>query len=158
VAYDRTHLAQNDIATATATIRNNLPKTANMVMVDLGIPPGFELLSEDLQVAPGKDGGSEGRAAGEILADSYAGHSLLQCVFSRADGDGELSAAGQVSHPCAHIPVAGLRVLRSCGERGGEAGAAGGGCAQMMESEFRCCSGKWQGGKELSRSAPALRT
>jgi len=49
VAYDRTHLAQNDIATATATIRNNLVKTANMVMVDLGIPPGFELLSEDLQ-------------------------------------------------------------------------------------------------------------
>jgi hypothetical protein len=49
VAYDRTHLTQNDIATATATIRNNLDKTANMVMVDLGIPPGFELLSEDLQ-------------------------------------------------------------------------------------------------------------
>ncbi len=49
VAYDRTHLAQDDIATATATIRNNLPKTANMVMVDLGIPPGFDLLSEDLQ-------------------------------------------------------------------------------------------------------------
>jgi len=49
VAYDRTKLAQNDIATATATIRNNLDKTANMVMVDLGIPPGFELLSEDLQ-------------------------------------------------------------------------------------------------------------
>jgi uncharacterized protein YfaS (alpha-2-macroglobulin family) len=49
VAYDRSRLAQNDIATATATIRNNLPKTANMVMVDLGIPPGFDLLSEDLQ-------------------------------------------------------------------------------------------------------------
>src|SRR4029077_4550960 len=49
VAYDRTHLAQDDIATATATIKNNLQKTANMVMVDLGIPPGFELLAEDLQ-------------------------------------------------------------------------------------------------------------
>jgi uncharacterized protein YfaS (alpha-2-macroglobulin family) len=49
VAYDRTHLAQDDIAAATATIKNNLPKTANMVMVDLGIPPGFDLLSEDLQ-------------------------------------------------------------------------------------------------------------
>jgi uncharacterized protein YfaS (alpha-2-macroglobulin family) len=49
VAYDRTHLAQDDIATASATIRNNLPKTANMVMVDLGIPPGFDLLSEGLQ-------------------------------------------------------------------------------------------------------------
>jgi A-macroglobulin receptor len=48
VAYDRTHLAQNDIATATATIKNNLLKAANMVMVDLGIPPGFDLLTEDL--------------------------------------------------------------------------------------------------------------
>ena len=49
VTYDRTHLAQDDIATATATVRNNLTKAANMVMVDLGIPPGFDLLSEDLQ-------------------------------------------------------------------------------------------------------------
>ncbi len=49
IAYDRTKLARNDIATATATIRNNLEKTAKMVMVDLGIPPGFDLLSEDLQ-------------------------------------------------------------------------------------------------------------
>jgi hypothetical protein len=49
VNYDRTKLARNDIATATATARNNLNKTANMVMIDLGIPPGFDLLSEDLQ-------------------------------------------------------------------------------------------------------------
>jgi uncharacterized protein YfaS (alpha-2-macroglobulin family) len=49
VNYDRTKLVQVDIVTATATMRNNLPKSANMVMVDLGIPPGFDLLSEDLQ-------------------------------------------------------------------------------------------------------------
>lgn len=49
IAYDRTRLAQNDVVTATATVRNNLKETANMVMVDLGIPPGFDLLSEDLQ-------------------------------------------------------------------------------------------------------------
>jgi hypothetical protein len=49
IVYDRTKLAQNDIVTSTITIRNHLPKTANMVMVDLGIPPGFDLLSEDLQ-------------------------------------------------------------------------------------------------------------
>ena len=59
VAYDRTRLAQNDIATATAAIRNNLSKTANMVMVDLGIPPGFELLSEDLQSFQEKTRGQE---------------------------------------------------------------------------------------------------
>jgi uncharacterized protein YfaS (alpha-2-macroglobulin family) len=54
VAYDRTRLAQNDIATAKVTIRNNLDKTANMIMVDLGIPPGFDLLSEDLQALEDK--------------------------------------------------------------------------------------------------------
>ncbi len=49
VRYDRTRLAQDDITTATAKVRNNLDKNANMVMVDLGIPPGFDLLREDLQ-------------------------------------------------------------------------------------------------------------
>jgi uncharacterized protein YfaS (alpha-2-macroglobulin family) len=49
VKYDRTKLAQNDIATATATVTNNLDKTANMIMIDLGIPPGFDLQSDDLQ-------------------------------------------------------------------------------------------------------------
>ncbi len=49
VKYDRTRLAQDEVVTGTAKIRNNLDKTAKMVMVDLGIPPGFELLSEDLQ-------------------------------------------------------------------------------------------------------------
>jgi len=63
VAYDRTHLAQNDIATATATVKNNLRKAANMVMVDLGIPPGFDLLSEDLQAYQEK---SRGRKSGRL--------------------------------------------------------------------------------------------
>jgi uncharacterized protein YfaS (alpha-2-macroglobulin family) len=49
VNYDRTKLAQDDLVTATANVRNNLNQTANMVMVDLGIPPGFDLLTEDLQ-------------------------------------------------------------------------------------------------------------
>ncbi len=49
LAYDRTTLSQNDIVNATATLRSHLDKTANMVMVDLGIPPGFDLQSEDLQ-------------------------------------------------------------------------------------------------------------
>jgi len=49
VSYDRTKLAQDDIVGATANVRNNLTKTAKMVMVDLGIPPGFDLLTEDLQ-------------------------------------------------------------------------------------------------------------
>jgi hypothetical protein len=49
VTYNHERLAQDDIATATATVRNNLPEAANMVMIELGIPPGFDLLTEDLQ-------------------------------------------------------------------------------------------------------------
>jgi hypothetical protein len=60
VAYDRTRLAQDDIATATAIVKNNLPKSANMVMIDLGIPPGFDLLSEDLQAFQEKTAGQKG--------------------------------------------------------------------------------------------------
>jgi uncharacterized protein YfaS (alpha-2-macroglobulin family) len=60
VAYDRTRLAQDDLATATATVRNNLAKPANMVMLDLGIPPGFDLLSEDLQDYLEKTAGRKG--------------------------------------------------------------------------------------------------
>ena len=60
VNYDRTRLAQDDIATATATVQNHLAKAANMVMVDLGIPPGFDLLSEDLQAFQEKTAGRKG--------------------------------------------------------------------------------------------------
>ena len=60
VAYDRARLAQDDIATATATVKNNLDKSANMVMVDLGIPPGFDLLSEDLQSFQEETAGQKG--------------------------------------------------------------------------------------------------
>jgi hypothetical protein len=63
VAYDRARLEQNDVAAATATVKNNLTKAANMVMVDLGIPPGFDLLSEDLQDYQAK---SAGRKSGHL--------------------------------------------------------------------------------------------
>jgi hypothetical protein len=60
VHYDRAHLVENDIATATATVRNNMKRSANMVMVDLGIPPGFELQTEDLQKYQEKSAGAHG--------------------------------------------------------------------------------------------------
>jgi alpha-2-macroglobulin-like protein len=61
VAYDRTDFAQDDIPTPPASVRDNLERTANMVMVDLGIPPGFELLSEDLQRFQEKTAGQKDR-------------------------------------------------------------------------------------------------
>jgi hypothetical protein len=59
VTYDRTKLAQNETINARATITNNLNETANMVMVDLGIPPGFDLLAEDLEAFREKTAGSK---------------------------------------------------------------------------------------------------
>jgi len=84
VAYDRTHLAQDDIATATATIKNNLDKSANMVMVDLGIPPGFDLLSEDLQTYLEK---SAGRKSGRLEKFSITATQAILYFDSFAAGD-----------------------------------------------------------------------
>lgn len=84
VAYDRTHMAQDDIATATATVRNNLPKSANMVMVDLGIPPGFDLLSEDLQDYLEK---SAGKKSGRLEKFSLTATQAILYFDSFAPGD-----------------------------------------------------------------------
>ena len=84
VAYDRTHLAQDDIATATATVRNNLTKAANMVMVDLGIPPGFDLLSEDLEDFKDK---SADRKSGHLSKFSLTATQAILYFDSFAPGD-----------------------------------------------------------------------
>jgi hypothetical protein len=84
VAYDRTHLAQDDIATATATVRNNMDKTANMVMVNLGIPPGFDLLSEDLQDYQEK---SMGFKSGRLEKFSLTATQAILYFDSFAPGD-----------------------------------------------------------------------
>jgi alpha-2-macroglobulin-like protein len=84
VAYDRTHLSQDDIATATATVRNNLDKSANMVMVDLGIPPGFDLLSEDLQSYEEK---SAGFKSGHLSKFSLTATQAILYFDSFAAGD-----------------------------------------------------------------------
>jgi hypothetical protein len=90
VAYDRTRLSQDDVVTATATIRNNLPKSANMVMVDLGIPPGFDLLSEDLQAYQEKSAGlksgrlekfSQTATQAILYFDSFAAHDTVKLSF-----------------------------------------------------------------------------
>jgi len=48
ITYDHTRVNPGDILTATAAVRNHLSHTADMVMLELGIPPGFDLLTEDL--------------------------------------------------------------------------------------------------------------
>lgn len=46
--YDRTTLAKDDMVTAKVSVRNNLPGATSMIIVDLGLPPGFEVQSEDI--------------------------------------------------------------------------------------------------------------
>jgi hypothetical protein len=84
VSYDRTRLAQDDIATATANIRNNQGTAANMVMIDLGIPPGFDLLSEDLQTYQEK---SAGRKSGRLEKFNLTATQAILYFDSIAPGD-----------------------------------------------------------------------
>lgn len=49
VAYDKTQLAVNDVVTARVKVTNNRPGAAQMIIVDLGIPPGFEVQTADLE-------------------------------------------------------------------------------------------------------------
>ncbi|MBN1844726.1 MAG: hypothetical protein JW810_03515 [Sedimentisphaerales bacterium] len=46
--YDRTRLETNDTIQVTATVTNNRRATAKMVIVDLGLPPGFTLIPDRL--------------------------------------------------------------------------------------------------------------
>jgi len=84
VSYDRTSLFQDDIATATATVRNNLHKAAKMVILDLGIPPGFELLTEDLQDYRDK---SAGLKSGHLSKFSVTATQAILYFDSFAPGD-----------------------------------------------------------------------
>ena len=84
VNYDRTKLAQDDMVTATTTIRNDLSKTANMVMVDVGIPPGFDLLSEDLQQYQEK---SAGKKSGKLQKFSQTATQAILYFNALAPGE-----------------------------------------------------------------------
>lgn len=49
VSYDKTELYVNDIVTASVNVRNTTSSTQSMVLVTVGLPPGFQILTEDLQ-------------------------------------------------------------------------------------------------------------
>ncbi|MDX9719277.1 MAG: MG2 domain-containing protein [Myxococcota bacterium] len=51
VEYDRQHLEVDDIITATATVHNRGAHRLDMIVVDLGVPPGFDVLSGELEAA-----------------------------------------------------------------------------------------------------------
>ena len=55
VVYDRQRLTLDDTVTAVATIVNNMPQTAPMVIVDLPIPGGFKLERGELDELVGSN-------------------------------------------------------------------------------------------------------
>jgi uncharacterized protein YfaS (alpha-2-macroglobulin family) len=61
LTYDRTRLVQDESVTARVRVQNNTAAKAKMVMVDLGIPPGFEPSGEDfaemVDMTRGREGG-----------------------------------------------------------------------------------------------------
>jgi len=48
VSYDKTELTTQDTVRCQVKVANNRPAKAKMVVIDVGIPPGFTLLTEDL--------------------------------------------------------------------------------------------------------------
>ncbi|MGO8671280.1 MAG: alpha-2-macroglobulin family protein [Capsulimonadaceae bacterium] len=51
VGYDRTTLPQTGTATATVTLHNNTPDTVEMPLIDIGVPPGFDVVPDNLDAA-----------------------------------------------------------------------------------------------------------
>lgn len=51
VAYDKTTLAQDDTARVTVRVHNNTNRIAEMPLIDLGVPPGFDVVPDDLEAA-----------------------------------------------------------------------------------------------------------
>jgi hypothetical protein len=48
VTYDKTTLRLNDTVQETVTVTNTTPQTENMVLVTVGVPPGFSVTTADL--------------------------------------------------------------------------------------------------------------
>lgn len=54
VKYDRTLLAVDDTVTASVSVELNTPGMVRMALIDLGVPPGFNVQTEDLQALVSK--------------------------------------------------------------------------------------------------------
>jgi uncharacterized protein YfaS (alpha-2-macroglobulin family) len=50
IEYDKTTLCVNDLVTCKIKLVNNQPSLARMVMLDIGVPPGFKVISTDLDL------------------------------------------------------------------------------------------------------------
>lgn len=51
VRYDKTTLSENDTAGVMVTVRNHTNRVAEMPLIDLGVPPGFDVVPDELEAA-----------------------------------------------------------------------------------------------------------
>ncbi|WP_437738313.1 MG2 domain-containing protein [Sorangium sp. So ce1335] len=92
VSYDKTSLHVNDIVTATVGVKNTTDAAQNMILVTVGLPPGFQVLTEDLQAYV---------AAGALSRFEITGKQLILYVKELAAG----SATGFTYRLQATMPV-----------------------------------------------------
>ncbi|MFT7625338.1 MAG: hypothetical protein ACI9WU_004529 [Myxococcota bacterium] len=67
VTWDKTKLASQEIVQATATVISRLPVKSKMLLLDLAVPPGFEVLRQDLDSAVAKERIEKYRIAGRSI-------------------------------------------------------------------------------------------
>jgi len=67
ISYDKTQLSVDDQVTATVTVTANSDVVQGTVLVDLGLPPGFQLETDDLVTQKQEDVISEFEVTGKQL-------------------------------------------------------------------------------------------
>jgi alpha-2-macroglobulin-like protein len=108
--YDRTELNVNETLKVTAKVTNRMAQSAPMVMLDLPIPPGFMLQTEDLERLLEKPGAPAGAKQVRIAKYQLTGRTVLIYLRGLEAGESlELEYHLQATLP-ARVSVPGGRV------------------------------------------------
>ena len=105
LTYDRTRLAQDETVTTRVRVQNNTAAKAKMVMIDLGIPPGFEPLGEDFAELRRHHARQTRRQAREVHHHCETGHPVPGRTQRPTDRGLQLPVACQISAPRANLSV-----------------------------------------------------
>lgn len=84
VAYDRTRLAADDTLTAKVKVENTTADGLKMLIVDLGVPPGFNPATEDLDALKAKGSIQKYQLTGRqiiLYLDGLAAHRTLTLTY-----------------------------------------------------------------------------
>jgi hypothetical protein len=84
VAYDRTHLSADDALTAKVKVENTTGDHLKMLIVDLGVPPGFSPATEDLEALKAAKSIERYQLTGRqiiLYLDGIAAHQTLTFTY-----------------------------------------------------------------------------